>query len=164
MVNPQPMAAPAACAPAFAPEITPRLSQSEDESSHGKKLYFLMAKEIGHYMTADGSPSPVGQTLVKESWTSIPSNEQARNSRNHASGNRIMPRTKIGDQVVEIGQRTNLFVMTKLAKETPNTDEGWVYGVVQSESKKVLSSGKVASCIACHESKSDRLFGPVASK
>ena len=62
---------------------------------------------------------------------------------------------------MEIGARKNFFVMTKLAKDTPLTDEGWVYGIVDSDTRKVIASGKVASCIYCHkDANNDRMFGP----
>jgi len=162
MVNATALAAPADCAPASdgsAPK--PLMSHSDDDTTHGHKLYYLFANEVAHYLNQDGSPSPIGQALVKESWTSKPSNPGARNLRNHASGNRINPRTKFGDETLEIGKRKDLFLMIKLATDTPGTDQGWVYGIVNPESKEVTESGKVSSCIQCHQdAKNDRLFGP----
>ena len=159
--------APEAGAPAIAPGSEapqPTMSTSDHESTHGKKLYFLFAKEIAHYLDQDGSDSPVGQAIVMESWTSKSSNPEARNLRNHACGIRINPRVSLGGQTLEIGKRNDLFVMLKLATETPNTDQGWVYGVVTPDTKEVTSAGKVASCMNCHiDAKHDRLFGPVLS-
>ena len=158
MVNSVAIAAPRDCAPASDPD--PKFSLSDDQDSHGEKLYFLFTNKIAHYLSQDGTPSPVGQVLVKEAWTSKPSNLNARNSRNHSSGIRINPRTKVGDQVLEIGRRSNLFVMLKMEADTPATDQGWVYGVVDPESKVVSESGKIPSCIQCHQdAKHDRLFG-----
>ena len=160
MVNSIAKPAPADCMPAGPDSPQPFMSQSEHEASHGKKLYFLFAKEIGHYVNPEGDPAPVGQVVVKEAWTSSPSNPAARNLVNHASGNRVNPRAVVGDQTLEIGQRQNFFVMAKLAKNTPKTDQGWVYGIVEADTKKVLASGKVASCMSCHvEAANDRLFG-----
>ena len=160
MVNSIALAAPTLCAPPSLASPKPFMSESEHESSHGKKLYFLFAKEIGHYVKPDDEPAPVGQVIVKESWTSSKSNPAARNLVNHASGNRVSPRAKVGDTMLEIGQRQNFFVMAKLAKDTPKTDQGWVYGVVDAETRKVVASGKVASCMSCHvEAANDRLFG-----
>jgi len=163
MANVVAMPAPRACAPATPPEPKPLYSKSDDEDSHGQKLYFLFAKDIAHYFdTESDSKSPVGQTIMKEAWTSKEASPQARNMRNHASGNRINPRAKVGDKVLEIGQRNNFFIMTKLDEDTPNTDQGWVYGVVDSDTKKVLAAGAVASCMNCHtDAKKDRLFGPL---
>ncbi len=160
MVNSIARQAPTDCRPDDADSPQPFMSESEHESSHGKKLYFLFAKEIGHYVNPEGSPAPVGQVVVKEAWTSSSSNPAARNLVNHASGNRVNPRATVGDQTLEIGQRQNFFIMAKLAKDTPKTDQGWVYGIVDADSRKVLASGKVASCMSCHaEAANDRLFG-----
>lgn len=161
MVNSIALPAPVDCGPDVAPAPQPLMSESEHESSHGNKLYFLFAKEIGHYVNHEGKPAPVGQVIVKESWTSSPSHPGARNLINHASGNRINPRAKVGDKTLEIGQRQHFFVMTKLAVDTPKTDQGWVYGVVDADTRKVIGSGKIASCMSCHveEGTHDRLFG-----
>ena len=142
----------------------PAMSSSDHDSTHGKKLYFLFAKEIAHYLNQDGSDSPVGQTVVKESWTSKTANPDARNLRAHACGIRVNPRVDVGHEMLEIGKRKNLFVMLKLATDTPETDAGWIYGVVTPDTKEVLSSGKVPSCMKCHtEATHDRLFGPALS-
>jgi len=160
MVNSVAEVAPADCAAPFDPEAKPKLSHSDDESSHGNKLYYLFAKDITHYLAPNDHDAPVGQTLVKESWTSKTSNPDARNLRNHASGNRINPRVDLDGKILEIGKRNDLFVMMKLDPKTAGTDQGWVYGVVDPDTKKVTASGKVASCMECHESaKHDRLFG-----
>jgi len=138
----------------------PYMSESEHEPSHGKKLYFLFARDIGHYTNPEGKPAPAGQAIVQECWTSSPSNPAARNLVKHASGNRVNPRAKVGNETLKIGQRQKFFIMTKLAKDTPDTDEGWVYGVVDADSREVVASGKIASCISCHvNGGNDRLFG-----
>lgn len=138
----------------------PKMSKSDHVSTHGRKLYYLFAMDIAHYLSLDGTPSPEGQVLVKETWTSKPSNPDARNMRTHASGVRINPRVSVGEETIEIGKRKDLFVMMKLAPNTANTDNGWVYGVVDPNSQEVTASGKVASCMHCHQNaKNDRLFG-----
>ena len=45
-----------------------QLSESEDQETHGQKLYFLFAKYPSSYLAAASDPSPVGQVIVKESW------------------------------------------------------------------------------------------------
>ncbi len=160
MVNSVAEVAPADCAAPTEPEARPKMSESEDDQSHGQKLYYLFAKDITHYLSPEGKDAPVGQVLVKESWASKESNPDARNLRNHASGNRINPRVDHDGKVLEIGKRNALFVMMKLDSKTADTDQGWVYGVVDPDTKAVSASGKVASCMECHESaKHDRLFG-----
>jgi len=154
-----PKVAPTLCGPAMPPvddTLAPKMSEAE--TGHGKKLYFLFAKDVGHYANRGGTPSAVGQAIVKESWDAVPGNPDARNLRSHASNNRINPRVKIGDETLQIGRRKNLFVMLKTANDTPGTDEGWVYGIVDSDSKEVLAAGAVASCMNCHVDQQDRLF------
>lgn len=150
------------CAPAIAPSNpSPSVSQSDDESTHGQKLYFLFASDIAHYMNQDGTKTPVGQTIVKEAWESQPGSSDARNVRNHSSGHRINPRATVNGQTLEIAKRSNLFIMKKLDPQTAGTDAGWVYGIVEADSKKVIASGNVASCASCHaDAKNDRQFGP----
>jgi hypothetical protein len=53
-----------------------RLSASRDESAHGKKLYYLFAKDRLAYLHAKESAQPEGQVLVKESW--IPGEPRTR--------------------------------------------------------------------------------------
>jgi cytochrome c553 len=145
-------------APMVDVEPEPRMSGAAEDASHGQKLYFLFAKDIAHYTNRDGSKSPVGQTLVKESWTSRPGNPNARNLRTHASALRVNPRVQVGEKMLEIGLRTDLFVMVKQPVDTAGTDEGWVYGVIDAESREIKSAGAVASCIVCHDGQTDRLF------
>lgn len=139
----------------------PRMSQSNHQPTHGNKLYYLFAKDIEHYLSQDGTESPEGQLLVMETWTSKISNPEARNRRTHSAGVRINPRTSVGEQVLEIGKRSNLYIMMKLESDAPDTDQGWVYGIVDAESKSVTAAGNVLSCRRCHSgAKNDRLFGP----
>ena len=52
-----------------APEpAPPRLSASRDPETHGRKLYFLFARNHEAYRMVRELPQPVGQVLVKESW------------------------------------------------------------------------------------------------
>ena len=136
----------------------PAAKMSQAESGHGQKLYFLFAKDIAHYVNPDGSESPVGQALVKESWTAVPGNPGARNLRSHASGNRVNPRVTVGDKTLKLGKRSDLFVMLKQDPKTEGSDQGWVYGVVDPKSYEIKSAGAVASCIACHGGEKDSLF------
>ena len=82
----------------------------------------------------------------------------ARNLRNHASGNRVNPRVTVDGKTLKLGKRNDLFVMLKEDPKNKATDEGWVYGVIDSESYKIKAAGAVASCVACHEGENDRLF------
>ena len=40
--------------------------------------------------------------------------------------------------------------MFKTAVDTPGTDQGWVYGTVSADGKRVTSVGRVKTCIQCH--------------
>jgi hypothetical protein len=121
------------CRAAVATEPDLPISSSNDLATHGRKLYRLYAKEqtdSGSYIVA-GEANPVGQVVVKESWTLEPPREKAE-----------------------------LFIMYKLDPETPDTDEGWVYGTVTGDGAALISGGRLASCMSCHlEAPHDRLFG-----
>ena len=57
------------------------------------------------------------------------------------------------------GDLHGLFVMHKLAADTPDTDQGWVYGTVDRDGV-VTAAGRIASCMRCHEgAAADRRFG-----
>ena len=55
--------------------------------------------------------------------------------------------------------RGPLFVMMKT--DEADSDAGWVYATMSPDGKTVTSSGKIASCMDCHQSArtNDRLFG-----
>ena len=56
-------------------------------------------------------------------------------------------------------KKGDLFIMMKVDPKTPGTDNGWIYGTVTADGTTVTSAGKVSSCIKCHETKEERLFG-----
>jgi len=64
-VDAVPRAAPSLCRP---PVDDPRVCASRDESTHGRKLYFLYAKDRAAYLKAGAHDQPDGQVVVKESW------------------------------------------------------------------------------------------------
>lgn len=114
-----------------------RLSESKDSDTHGRKLYFLFAVNRNEYV-ARKTPQ-VGQVIVKESW---------------------FPKIGALEPSPETSHQSDLFIMTKLAPATKDTDEGWIYGTVTPDGKIVTSSGRVESCMKCHiQAKNDRLFG-----
>jgi hypothetical protein len=49
-----------------------------------------------------------------------------------------------------LGERGPLFIMYRTEKNTPGTDNGWVYGTLTPDGKTVTSAGRVASCMGCH--------------
>ena len=131
--------------------------QSQAEREHGEKLYLLFARMAeGLEYVKQGEPAVPGQTLVKESWQSVPGKQTAPTEASQRHGRLAVGE---GDQVVHAGAAAGLFVMHKLAADTPGTDQGWVYGTVDP-SGVVTSAGSVASCIRCHQDAAeDRRFG-----
>ena len=57
----------------------------------------------------------------------------------------------------QIGTFSGLFVMAKTGD--PDGDDGWIYATVAADRKTVTSSGKIASCMECHQNRRDRVFG-----
>jgi hypothetical protein len=119
--------------PAPAP---PRMSVSRDPDTHGRKLYHLYARHFDAYRMSHELPQPVGQVLVKESW---------------------FPVARSTAQQPVVGDKGPLFVMMKTGE--PESDGGWIYATLTPDGRTVTASGKLASCMECHQSKSDRLFG-----
>ena len=147
-----------------APLSSPRLSGSRDTATHGRKLYWLFVKEIpagaAHGYIPPGGVSRIGQVVVKEAWvpeeiTGLSEVEAVGRSK----GDRV-PYLREDGRWFHAREKAGLFVMFKLDPSTPGTDEGWVYGTVTADGKKVTSSGRVESCRGCHkDAPHDRLFG-----
>jgi hypothetical protein len=159
------------------------VSASNDQQTHGQKLYSLFARHHQDYFyLAKGKTAVVGQVLVKQSWvpeeitnpkekpekrldyakvihTPI-ANPDPRRPRFDHEGDHFYPYVWKGDKVFKATKQADLFIMMKLDPKTPGTDTGWVYATVTPDGKKVTSAGALASCMKCHrEAKSDRLFG-----
>jgi len=157
------------------------VSASKDDRTHGRKLYSLFVKDRQSYLGLGGKkPVPVGQVIVKQSWvpeevaakadgqgqTNWPPREQVivtrprDKAKDPFSGDHFWPYASREGKVYKAAKQADLFIMTKLDPSTPGTDEGWVYGTVTPDGKKVTSAGRVESCRKCHvEAKHDRLFG-----
>jgi hypothetical protein len=143
---------------------TTRLSGSKDTDTHGQKLYFLFAKQKDAYLRLTGKTNPVGQVVVKESWTPKETTEEEykRYLADHARVGREggMPFARKDGKVYRTDQQSALFIMFKTNPSTPGTDQGWVYGTVTADGKTVTAAGRVESCMGCHQdAKHDRLFG-----
>ena len=112
------------------PPPEPRMSASRDESTHGRKLYYMFALDSRSYSSAKYRDQPVGQTIVKESW--LPAKEGR--------------------------SRGPLFIMMKTGE--PDSDDGWIYATATPDGKTITAAGKLESCMECHRSKTrDRMFG-----
>jgi len=62
-------------------------------------------------------------------------------------------------KLYKASKKGDLYIMFQLDAKTPGTDDGWVYATVTADGKTVTSAGRVASCMKCHETKTNRLFG-----
>jgi hypothetical protein len=150
-------------------------SRSADDGTHGRKLYFLFAKDPDTYRDldffedrsadeqADLTRRLIGQVIVKQSWkpVEVPL-DQVPTSQPAAASARTTPE----DFLIEngrgwrTGEPSDLFVMLKLDPATAGTDRGWVYGTLTSDGSRVTSSGRVSQCMDCHvDAPRDRLFG-----
>lgn len=138
-----------------------RPSQSNDQTTHGQKLYSVFAKNHDAYPNGPQTD----QAVVKQSW--IP--ELVSGPDASFNPGSVRPQADAADHfypyaekdggVYRAGAPAGLFIMFKLDEATPDTDEGWVYATV-STAGEVTSAGRVASCMGCHESAThERLFG-----
>lgn len=168
----------------FRPSI--QQSTSRDSDTHGKKLYYLFAKDAadyasvataahgGDYSTLQSPYRPdertmpwkakIGQTLVKQSFVPerVPSVPEKAPTENGALAG--IPSDHVVSESGDVyrpGAPAALFIMLKTDPATPGTDEGWVYSTTTPDGKSILSAGMIASCIGCHQHNTrDRLFGP----
>jgi hypothetical protein len=136
-----------------------RLSSAGDGSPHGRKLYYLYAKDRAAYLALGagagaGAALPVGFTVVKEAFAPRSATKDEVAAARHGfiehDGAFLVPDARAG-----------LFIMTKVGDAAESgTDEGWIYGTVAANGA-VTSAGQVASCMGCHvgEATHERLFG-----
>lgn len=158
------------------PPESPRVSMSAstNAATHGRKLYSLFVKIRPKNFPLDGGyiipgrPNPVGQAVVKEAWSPeiVPDDGRILPGDYVPEGKPKPPKTDFVRYVRKDGrlyhakEKSALFIMLKLDPKTPDTDDGWVYGTVTPDAKKVTSAGRVASCMKCHDrAGNDRLFG-----
>lgn len=151
----------------------PAVSESDDQATHGRKLYYLFAKSARTYWQltqgkqeekkeqAMPKVAEPGFWLVKESWSSRKlSVEEYRKTARPLEFPAVSHFAKQGDHYVEAQDKKGLFVMLKKAADTPDTDQGWVYATISPDGKRVTSAGRVASCMKCHEqAQHDRMLG-----
>jgi hypothetical protein len=143
-----------------------QLSEAPASTPHGRKLYYLFAKNDEDYLKIqypigmagdinDTFPQnvqqPTGQIIVKEAFhPSEPMDVEPAAPNSHFEDS---------DGFVRPGQPAELFIMLKTPPETPGTDKGWVYATI-SPSEVITSVGTIESCIDCHvKAPHDRLFG-----
>jgi hypothetical protein len=174
----------------WAPELCRRpnpgqahVSASQDEQTHGRKLYSLFArKRDAYYRLERRKLSDIGQVIVKQSWVPeeiTDSKERPGKRVDHSrivrtpnsapgrkpgaldtDGDHFYPYVWKGEKVFKASKQADLFIMMKLGPNRSGTDAGWVYGTVTSDGKKVTAAGRIESCMKCHqEAKNERLFG-----
>lgn len=157
-------------------------SVSGDAETHGKKLYFVFARDSAAYteMSSYGThdypgtskpeskpcSNPVGQSLVKQSFAPVPvkaADVPKPAPDNSAVVQRELPEDYARDEkgdIFKAGEARELFIMTKVDPKTEGTDQGWVYAVLSADGKKVISAGAIESCMECHkQTNRDRLYG-----
>jgi hypothetical protein len=139
------------------PGIT-RPSESDDGTTHGKKLYSVFAKNHAAYPNGPHD----GQVVVKESWIpeAVPTPDGGfQPTAAVDAGDHFYPYARGDGGVFRAAAPAGLFIMFKVDAATAETDLGWVYATV-STSGQVTSAGRVASCMGCHEvAEHERLFG-----
>ena len=119
----------------------PRLSASRDVETHGRKLYFLFAKDREAYRLASKQEPPTGQVIVKDSGSPAPGSTP--------------------DKPLA-GEKGPLFLMIKTGEA--DSDAGWIYATATPDGKTITASGKIASCMECHTAATrDRLFGVISA-
>ncbi len=155
-------------------------SKSDDAETHGSKLYHLYVSNQATYLHVNDTIAQSSYTrttasdfngthvkelaLVKQTWKPLrvdesvdgPAVQDNNDDRNWSY------RFARGDDGhwYKPGEQADLFIMAKLDPETPNTDNGWVYGVVSSDGQRVLAASAIESCMKCHvKAPVDRLFG-----
>lgn len=153
----------------------PRMSRSGDARTHGKKMALFYASPLAAYTTLDSQtpslhavlppvePQPLvdGMYIVKETWTvaQVPIGDVPPRVNREPTYDYIVE----GDQAWKRKRRANTFVMYKPPADSPlaaETDGGWIYAVLTPDAKTVIESGKIASCMECHQhAPHERLFG-----
>ena len=131
-----------------------RLSASNDDHTHGGKIYFVLARDRGAYVRRPALMQPEGQVIVKEAWEpkEVAKSEETLKSRHDAAGSYV-PGLERGGKYYTTGNKLGLFIMLKEGSR-------WQYGTVTADGAKVTQSGNIPSCVGCHQdAKPDRLFG-----
>ncbi|HKS16859.1 MAG TPA: hypothetical protein VJU16_06075 [Planctomycetota bacterium] len=131
---------------------TPKLdrSTSVDDLTHGRKLYYLFARDESAYRRGRVGPQPEGQAIVKEAWEPI-----ALRPDDKTDGSNTVAIEGPGKEWVHFkaGPKAGLFIMLKRGGR-------WEYATVSADASRVTQSGQVASCLECHRNAShDSLFG-----
>jgi hypothetical protein len=134
-----------------------RPSESDDATTHGRKLYSVFAKNSSAYPNGPHAD----QVVVKQAWTAelvnVPFDPDS--TRAADGGDHFYPYAQSDGGVYRAASPAGLYLMFKVARATPDTDEGWVYATITAAGQ-VTAAGRVASCMKCHAvAEHERLFG-----
>jgi hypothetical protein len=147
------------------------VSRSDDESTHGRKLYQLYAANYDEFIDLISDKNVTGvkkegktdQVIVKESWACKEITRDAYFDAIQKTATRklaISNRFKEDEKYYESTRQGPLFIMFQTDPTTPGTDEGWVYGTVTPDGKTVTGVGRLENCMNCHQkAPHGRLFG-----
>ena len=135
----------------------PRRSASMNLDTHGRKLYYVFAKDRDAYLGRAGkTPAAVGQAVVKEAWEA----EEVPATTTYDTTQSPVRYLSESGRLFHARQKSGLFIMYRLDPAISETDSGWVYGTLTSDGQSVTSAGRVGSCMGCHQqAPHDRLFG-----
>jgi hypothetical protein len=137
-----------------------RVSKSEDASTHGQKLYSVFVKNRSAYPAGPH----LDQVVVKQSWTAeraqgVSFDPHMADRAGRDGVDHFYPYAEKDGVVYRAASPAGLYIMFKVAPATPDTDQGWVYATI-SPAGQLTASGRVASCMGCHEhAPHERLFG-----
>jgi hypothetical protein len=125
-------------------------------------LYSVFAKKWAEYPAGPHTD----QVIVKQSWKAELVTEADAGFRPGSyrpspdGGDNFYPYARGSDGgVYHAAELAGLYIMFKLDRATPDTDEGWVYATITAAGE-VTAAGRVGSCMGCHETAQyERLFG-----
>jgi hypothetical protein len=132
-----------------------RVSAAPGESAHARKLYYLFARDRRAYVQGIKEAQPEGQAIVKEAWEPVPASDDRIDVHRAPAdeGGRYVALARKDGKTFAPGPKAGLFIMLK-------EGTGWQYGTVSPDGRRVLQSGRLASCLGCHrDARPDSLFG-----
>jgi hypothetical protein len=128
----------------------PAFSSKAEAGPHRRKLYTLFIKDYASYAALSGQKlepaahgldlaslaklSGMSQVIVKEAWTPVPSAAFRERCASPTMPSYLAEVTMDG-KAYRACEPAGLFVMYRPPPGTEGTDEGWVYGTVQYESR-----------------------------
>jgi hypothetical protein len=125
----------------------PWSSQSDDAGTHGHKQFFLYASNSEKYVTdSESSKNLANQLLVSRTQNPTPT-LRSKGIEQILVKESFLPAKDASTLPVP----QDLFMMVQFAKDTPHTDDGWVFAVVTPDHKTVKEFGRIESCMSCHD-------------